>query len=55
MDGSPNGTSASIGDSTYYTPWGTLAIFYKDFGFQDAPRRPRGGGTMGSQSVGKVF
>ena len=27
----PSGSSASIGDITYYAPWGNLAIFYKDF------------------------
>lgn len=31
--GSPDGTKASIGDITYYAPWGNLAIFYRDFGF----------------------
>src|SRR3954468_15812827 len=31
--GSPDGTKASIGDITYYAPWGNLAIFYSDFGF----------------------
>lgn len=30
--GSPGGTGASIGDLTFYAPWGTLAIFYRDFG-----------------------
>ncbi|MBT2649850.1 hypothetical protein J7E52_24610 [Bacillus sp. ISL-34] len=30
--GSPNGATASIGDITYYAPWGNLAIFYRDFG-----------------------
>lgn len=30
---SPDGTSASIGDVTYYAPWGNLAIFYRDFGY----------------------
>ena len=31
--GSPDGIKASIGDITYYAPWGNLAIFYRDFGF----------------------
>ena len=31
----PSGTSAKAGDLTYYSPWGNLAIFYKDF-----PRAP---------------
>lgn len=30
---SPDGTDASIGDITYYAPWGNLAIFYRDFGY----------------------
>ncbi|WP_456271177.1 cyclophilin-like fold protein [Bacillus sp. AK031] len=29
----PSGTKPSAGDFTYYSPWGNLAIFYKDFGF----------------------
>lgn len=28
----PSGSDPSIGDLTYYAPWGNLAIFYKDFG-----------------------
>lgn len=28
----PKGYDPSIGDITYYAPWGNLAIFYKDFG-----------------------
>ena len=31
--GSPAGSDPSIGDITYYAPWGNLAIFYKDFGY----------------------
>lgn len=31
--GSPEGTVASIGDITYYAPWGNLAIFYRDYGY----------------------
>jgi hypothetical protein len=27
----PSGFDPSIGDITYYAPWGNLAIFYKDF------------------------
>jgi len=30
--GAPAGTTPSVGDITYYAPWGNLAIFYKDFG-----------------------
>ena len=28
----PKGFDPSVGDITYYAPWGNLAIFYKDFG-----------------------
>lgn len=30
--GEPAGMTPSIGDITYYAPWGNLAIFYKGFG-----------------------
>ncbi|HQQ70859.1 MAG TPA: cyclophilin-like fold protein [Alicycliphilus sp.] len=30
--GAPAGMTPSIGDITYYAPWGNLAIFYKGFG-----------------------
>ena len=29
----PSGSDPSIGDITYYAPWGNLAIFYRDFGY----------------------
>ena len=29
----PSGHDPSVGDITYYAPWGNLAIFYKDFGY----------------------
>ncbi|MCK0154826.1 cyclophilin-like fold protein [Alcanivorax sp. S6407] len=29
----PAGFDPSVGDITYYAPWGNLAIFYKDFGY----------------------
>lgn len=29
----PAGIDPSVGDVTYYAPWGNLAIFYKDFGY----------------------
>jgi hypothetical protein len=29
----PSGFDPAIGDITYYSPWGNLAIFYKDFGY----------------------
>jgi hypothetical protein len=31
--GTPPGYKPSIGDLTYYAPWGNLAIFYKSFGY----------------------
>lgn len=35
MKDSPPGSDPSIGDITYYAPWGNLAIFYKDFGYSN--------------------
>jgi hypothetical protein len=32
-DGAPPGSNPSVGDITYYAPWGNLAIFYEDFGY----------------------
>jgi len=29
----PPGVDPSVGDIAYYSPWGNLAIFYKDFGY----------------------
>lgn len=29
--GSPAGHDPSVGDFTYYAPWGNLAVFYRDF------------------------
>lgn len=29
----PAGYNPSVGDITYYAPWGNIAIFYKDFGY----------------------
>ena len=31
----PSGSEPSVGDFTYYSPWGNLAIFYKDFGYSN--------------------
>lgn len=31
----PSGCDPSIGDITYYAPWGNIAIFYKDFGYAE--------------------
>jgi hypothetical protein len=33
--GAPAGFDPSIGDITYYAPWGNLAIFYQDFGYSE--------------------
>jgi Uncharacterized conserved protein len=33
--GSPVGFDPSVGDLTYYAPWGNLALFYKDFGYSN--------------------
>jgi hypothetical protein len=32
-EGAPSGSDPSIGDITYYAPWGNMAIFYRDFGY----------------------
>lgn len=32
-EGAPAGSDPSIGDITYYSPWGNLAIFYRDAGY----------------------
>lgn len=32
-ENAPSGFDPSVGDITYYSPWGNLAIFYKDFGY----------------------
>jgi hypothetical protein len=34
-DGEPAGFDPSVGDITYYAPWGNLAIFYRDFAYSD--------------------
>jgi hypothetical protein len=31
----PSGIDPTVGDFTYYAPWGNLAIFYKDFGYSN--------------------
>jgi hypothetical protein len=33
--GEPAGVKPSVGDITYYAPWGNLAIFYKPSGYAD--------------------
>jgi hypothetical protein len=32
-EGAPAGIDPSVGDITYYAPWGNLAVFYQDFGY----------------------
>jgi hypothetical protein len=34
-EGAPPGVKPSIGDITYYAPWGNLAIFYREFEYAD--------------------
>jgi hypothetical protein len=34
-EGAPSGTDPSVGDITYYAPWGNLAVFYRDFGYSN--------------------
>jgi hypothetical protein len=31
--GAPAGSDPSIGDISYYAPWGNLALFYRDSGY----------------------
>lgn len=33
VEGAPRGYDPSLGDITYYAPWGNIAIFYKDFSY----------------------
>jgi len=32
-ESAPAGIDPSVGDITYYAPWGNLALFYRDFGY----------------------
>lgn len=32
---SPGGTDAELGEFTYFSPWGNLALFYKKFRYAD--------------------
>jgi hypothetical protein len=32
-EGAPSGSDPSVADITYYSPWGNLAIFYRDSGY----------------------
>ena len=34
-EGAPAGVEPTVGDVTYYAPWGNLAIFHKDFRYSD--------------------
>lgn len=31
--GAPPGSDPSVGDISYYAPWGNLALFHRDFGY----------------------
>lgn len=31
--GAPAGIDPQVGDISYYTPWGNVALFYRDFGY----------------------
>lgn len=31
----PSGIDPSVGDITYYAPWGNIAIFIRDFGYSN--------------------
>ena len=33
IEDAPEGIDPSVGDITYYAPWGNLAVFYRDFGY----------------------
>lgn len=35
IEGAPPGIDPSVGDLTYYAPWGNLAIFIRDFGYSN--------------------
>ena len=35
LEDAPSGIDPSVGDFTYYSPWGNLAIFYEDFGYSN--------------------
>ena len=34
-DGVPSGSKPSAGSFAYYSPWGNLAVFYKDFQYSN--------------------
>ncbi|MEP7213639.1 MAG: cyclophilin-like fold protein [Acidobacteriota bacterium] len=34
-EGSPAGSDPDVGDIAYFAPWGTLVIYYKDFGYSN--------------------
>lgn len=35
IEDAPAGIDPSVGDITYYAPWGNLAIFIRDFGYSN--------------------
>jgi hypothetical protein len=34
-EGAPPGIEPKVGDIAYYSPWGNLALFYKDFKYSE--------------------
>jgi hypothetical protein len=51
----PAGVDPSIGDITYYSPWGNLAIFYKDFRYSSGlVKLGRIDSHLGSRSRGNA-
>jgi hypothetical protein len=50
-DEAPPGTAAAAGDLTYYSPWGNLAIFYRDS--EHAPGLVRLG-SLAPSAVGTI-
>ncbi|MDQ0781409.1 cyclophilin-like fold protein [Chryseobacterium sp. W4I1] len=35
IQGAPAGVKPTVGDISYYAPWGNIAIFYKDFSYSE--------------------
>lgn len=35
IEDAPSGTDPFVGDFAYYSPWGNLAIFYRNFGYSN--------------------
>lgn len=51
--GVPAGVDPSVGDFTYYAPWGNLAIFYKDFDYSSG-LAPLGRVESGLESLARL-